>query len=153
MTTADVQSVPTSRPTPRRLVALVVFAPTLGVLLLAASLKPNGAGEGTHTQLGLPSCGLKARTGVPCPSCGMTTAFAHAAHGQLWQALVAQPAGAVFALVTAMAALVSGYVLITGAAIEKYLQRLWRPAILWLVIGLFVAGWVYRLIVDFGDYT
>jgi hypothetical protein len=46
-------------------------------------LTPSASGVGTHTQLGLPRCGLLWLTGVPCPACGLTTCFAHLMHGQL----------------------------------------------------------------------
>ncbi len=137
----------------RRLVALAIFLPTFGVLVTAAMLTPSKTGEGTHQQLGLAPCGLKARTGVPCPSCGMTTAFAHATHGQLGQAFITQPTGAILAIGCAMTAIVAFYVLITAARIEKYLVQLWHPAWVWLILALFAAGWAYRLITDYGDYT
>ena len=50
---------------------------TLGI---ARALTPAPAGFGTHEQLGLPPCAFLHWTGFPCPSCGLTTCFAHAAH-------------------------------------------------------------------------
>lgn len=72
----------------------------VGALVFALSfwLAPDPAGVGTHTQLGLPTCGVYELFHKPCPSCGMTTAFALAARGRLGEALRVQPAGtAVFA--------------------------------------------------------
>lgn len=57
------------------------------VLMLAAALEPDPSGFGTHTQLGLPPCGFLAMTGLPCPGCGLTTAFAYAVRGQWLAAL------------------------------------------------------------------
>ena len=56
------------------------FAVTLGcatVLLIASWLTPDPRGLGSHTKLGMPRCEFEYRTGIPCPSCGMTTSFAH----------------------------------------------------------------------------
>jgi len=64
-----------------------------GVLGVARLLVPNPSGVGTHTQLGLPGCGFLALTGLPCPACGLTTAFAHMADGELLHALHAHALG------------------------------------------------------------
>lgn len=146
----DAEGVPTA--VPRRLVAGGVAAVTLGVLLVAAALHPAASGEGTHEQLGLPPCSLKARTGIPCPSCGMTTAFAHAARGQWLASFTVQPLGAVLAVVTAMTALGGLYVLITGAAIGRHLMWLWHSRMLWIIVALVVGAWGYRMWTDMGDY-
>ena len=55
----------------------------VGLLLLAvaACLTPAQEGHGTHRQLGLPPCTVRVLLGIPCPSCGMTTAWTHFAHG------------------------------------------------------------------------
>ncbi len=50
-------------------------------LVVARSLTPDASGLGTHRQLGLPGCGFSHALGVPCPSCGMTTAWAHLTRG------------------------------------------------------------------------
>lgn len=68
-----------------------------GVLGLAWGLEPDPKGYGTHQQLGLPPCTFRSLTGIPCPSCGMTTAFAWTARGRVDRAWRANPAGALLA--------------------------------------------------------
>jgi len=53
--------------------------------------------HGTHRQLGLPPCAMKALTGFPCPSCGMTTSISLVMHGDLAAASEANPAGIIVA--------------------------------------------------------
>jgi hypothetical protein len=65
----------------------------LTVLVIARALTPSASGFGTHTQLGLPPCGFLLLFHVPCPACGLTTAFAHLAHGSLRASLHAHPLG------------------------------------------------------------
>jgi hypothetical protein len=52
----------------------------------------------THMQLGLPECTFKHVTGLPCPSCGMTTSFALTMRGDLSDAVRANSVGVVLAL-------------------------------------------------------
>jgi hypothetical protein len=52
----------------------------------------------THTQLGLPPCTFRIMTGVPCPSCGMTTSFALLMHGDVLNSLRANAVGTLLAL-------------------------------------------------------
>lgn len=54
----------------------------LGLLLAATMLQPSSLGHGTHRQLGLPPCTFWVLFGRPCPTCGMTTAWAHLVRGQ-----------------------------------------------------------------------
>src|SRR5271154_3804334 len=68
---------------------------------LAASLQPDPRGFGTHRQLGLPPCIVRLVFGIPCPSCGMTTSFAHLMRGQLAKAFRANAAGLLLGLVCA----------------------------------------------------
>lgn len=63
------------------------------VVALSAWLNPSPQGFGTHQQLGLPPCTFEAMTTVPCPGCGLTTSFAHMAHGHLLQAFGAHLMG------------------------------------------------------------
>ena len=52
----------------------------------------------THRQLGLPECTFKQVTGLPCPSCGMTTSFALTIRGDLSDAVRANSVGVMLAL-------------------------------------------------------
>ncbi|MEM1109477.1 MAG: DUF2752 domain-containing protein [Planctomycetota bacterium] len=126
-----------------RLIALAIFVPTLAVLLTASSLTANAAGTGTHTQLGLAPCGFKAATGMPCATCGMTTAFTHAADGHFVASFVTQPAGLVLAVLTAMLVMVSGWSLATGVSLAPLGLALWRPRIVIVAIALLLSGWAY----------
>lgn len=70
------------------------------VLGAAAWLRPDARGFGTHQQLGLPPCMFEAMVGVPCPGCGLTTSFAHMAHGQPLAAFGAHLMGPLLFLLT-----------------------------------------------------
>lgn len=133
-----------------RLVAGLVFAGSFALLLVAASLQPDARGYGTHEHMGLPPCGFKAATDLPCMTCHMTTSFAHATNGALLTAFLTQPAGAVLAVLTAMTTVISGYALIVGMPLGPLARALWCR---WTAIGLGVlllAGWTYTLSVALG---
>jgi hypothetical protein len=52
----------------------------------------------THLQMGLPACSFRYLTGIPCPSCGMTTSFALLMHGDLANSLRANAVGTLLAI-------------------------------------------------------
>ena len=89
----------------------LVWAGLAGVFALSAWLRPDASGLGTHTQLHLPPCGFYEVFHKPCPSCGMTTAFAWMMHGRPLEAVRAQPAGAA--------------VFLAALALFVYLPRAW----------------------------
>jgi len=64
-----------------------------GLLGVAAMLHPQADGLGTHQQLGLPPCTVRVLFGRPCPSCGMTTSWAHLVRGNVSEALRANVGG------------------------------------------------------------
>ena len=75
------------------LVAALVLSP----VALSLWLVPDPRGYGTHEQLGLPPCGFRLLTGIPCPGCGGTTAFVLSTQGRFTEAIRAHVAGAVLA--------------------------------------------------------
>jgi hypothetical protein len=115
------------------------------IFLLSLALQPNPRGLGTHTQLGLPPCGLYRSTGIPCPSCGMTTAFAWMARGRVLRAVSAHPFGA-FAFAAGLAVCVASlWALIRGRSLLDWLGR--RSFGLWgtLLVLLALGSWVLKL--------
>jgi hypothetical protein len=82
---------------------LVIAFGLVGVFGIAWWLDPYDA-EGkalrseTHLQIGLPPCSFRYLTGIPCPSCGMTTSFALLMHGDLANSLRANAVGTLLAV-------------------------------------------------------
>lgn len=118
---------------------------------LSVWLTPDGRGYGTHTQLGLPACSFQKTTGIPGPSCGMTTSFSHMSSGNLLQAVRANFFGV----------LMYGLVLISG--LEALLQLLsvdFSPITalaqhvklrhLFVVMTLWLLSWIFKLYVFAG---
>ncbi len=128
---------------PPRLLGLLVGGPCVLVVALAVWLTPDARGYDTHTQLALPPCGFLRTTGLPCPTCGMTTAYANLAHGRVVSALRANVGGAALFVVTVLAGLVGLAQLVTGRA---WLERLTpRVGWLWLALWAVLGGWALNL--------
>lgn len=83
---------------------------------------------------------------MPCPTCGMTTAFSHAAHGHLLASFLAQPMGCVLAIATAMALLLGAYVTVTGSRVATVFKRLCTTRMTWTISVLVVVAWVYKIL-------
>jgi hypothetical protein len=100
------QPVPQVLPALGRRVRLATMVVVAGLVLLfgvAAWLNPYGPdglpmAMGTHKQLGLPECNFVRLTGMPCPSCGMTTSFALLMHGDIAGSLGANAVGTLLAI-------------------------------------------------------
>jgi hypothetical protein len=121
------------------------------VLAVAFSLHPGARQMGTHCQLGLPPCGFATVTGLPCPTCGMTTAFAHTVRGQFWSAFRAQPAGFLLALGT-MGTLVLGiWAMITGRRLTVNWYRISPMSVTWWLVGGLVLAWAIKIVIGLAD--
>ena len=93
----------------------------LALLAVAAFLRPDPRGLGTHQQFGLPPCTFRFFFGRPCPTCGMTTSWAHLVRGQLIGALRASVGGTLLGAL----AVVSVPWLVVSAARGRWLG--WAP--------------------------
>lgn len=151
MTLARPAEHPRTFPNPRetvggRVAASILAAACLAVLLVAAWLTPAPAGHGSHTQIGLPPCGWAVYSGRPCPTCGMTTAFALAAEGRWARATTTQPLGALLALTTAVVFWFGAYVAATGSLLGRMGATMVGPRVLWTLAGLLLAAWAYKML-------
>jgi hypothetical protein len=136
--------------TARRVIGLVCAVGATAVLVIAALLEPSPVGLGTHQRLGAPPCGWIVTMDLPCPTCGMTTAFAHAADGRFLASLRAQPLGFALAVATAIALLVGAYTTVTGSRLALVFGRLWTRRTGWGLAGVVVLAWIYKLLTHRG---
>ncbi len=129
-----------------RTINVSVAVGLLGVLLLSRWLQPDPRGFGTHEQLYLQPCNFHALTGLPCPSCGMTTAFAHMARGEVLQAFKAQPMGALLFVSSVLLLPISLWETFRGKFFfEKFLRLPWGR-LSWVLAALFALSWIYKLL-------
>ena len=117
------------------------------VLLLSLWLKPDPRGLGTHEQLFLLPCNFHAMTGLPCPFCGMTTAFAHMARWQVREAFMAQPMGALGFIVCMLLLPVAIGAAITGRNAIAAAMKLPWVKISWVLAAMITASWLFKLVV------
>ncbi len=124
-------------------VAILVIATAIVGLLL--TLQPDPRGLGTHEQLGMEPCGwAQGPNGIPCPTCGVTTAACLVVHLHPIDAVKTQPFGAVMAL--------AGLALAGAAAFCLAKRKAFLDLIAWLPYGtivvsftvLLLASWLYK---------
>ncbi len=138
--------VESSSTTRRRVIGGAVALASASLLGLAAWLEPATARLGTHSQLSLPPCGWILTMDLPCPTCGMTTAFASAADGNLVGAFTVQPMGAALAIGAAMALITGAWTAATGSRVAWLFGRLLTRRTAWLLGVAFGAAWVYKIV-------
>lgn len=129
-----------------RLTALGVALAGLALLSVGAGLRAERGGAGTHTQLGLAPCGLLRVTGIPCVTCGMTTAVTHVAHGRWLSALWTQPAGAGLGIAAAVAWWGGAYVAWTGRPAHRILRRFSVASAALATAALLLGAWAWKIV-------
>jgi len=114
-------------------------------LLVAMILTPDTRGHGTHQQLGLPPCTFVALFGWRCPTCGMTTSWAHLVRGELVESLRANAGGTLLGVLDLLA--MAG--LLLSAARGRWTPRpLGSTAGAWLAVSVtavVLIDWAIRL--------
>jgi Protein of unknown function (DUF2752) len=129
-----------------RILAAVLAIGLTVPLAIAAVLRPNPSGYGTHQQLGLPPCTFVVLFGRRCPSCGMTTAWAHLVRGEVADAFRANAGGALLGLL----ALLAEPWLLIAAVRGRWLGWVPRANVLgWVLAGVVVVtliDWSIRML-------
>lgn len=128
-----------------RLIALGIAVGCAIVLGIAARLHPSHAGVGSHEQLRLSQCQFLAHTGLPCPTCGMTTSFSWFVRGNIPASFYIQPMGMLLAVITVIAIWTGLYIAITGRPALRILRFL--PRLPWVLICtlMLVAAWGWKI--------
>lgn len=129
-----------------RVWAVLAAIAALSVLSLAAWLQPSADGHGTHEQIGLSRCVWVSTMNRPCPTCGMTTAFAYAADADLKASFMTQPFGSTLAVLTALGFWVALHVGITGSTVGRFCLGALNGRVATIVVGALLAAWAYKLV-------
>lgn len=132
-----------------RMIAAAVAVAVAVVLSLARLLSPDPRGLGTHEQLGLFPCPSAWLFRIPCPFCGMTTAFALMAHGQVAAAFRVQPAGALAFIVAVVVLVAAACAALSGRWFPAPAPERIAARVLPYAVALLLAAWVYKLVMAF----
>jgi hypothetical protein len=128
-----------------RMQATVLFAASGAMLALGRWLEPSPLGLGTHAQLGFPPCLFLKFTGIPCPNCGLTTSFTHAARLQFIQAFLTQPFGLIVFLLAAMTAVFACYSLLTRKPMPIRINPDRKKTVWYSLAACYLLGWIYKI--------
>lgn len=116
-------------------------------MVVARVLKPSPDGIGTHEQLGLPACIFHKFTGIPCPSCGLTTSFAYFAHFDFKASFLTQPFGFLLAAATLSSIPLFAILMYRRIKWDRLLASLPSRAVTYWGLGLMLMGWIYKIII------
>ena len=130
-----------------RVAATTVAALATTAFVLLWNVEPSAKGYDTHVQLGMEPCGWPRTLGIPCPTCGCTTAACHLVHGNVLEAFVAQPFGALLALFGLLAGLHAVFGLATRRSFADLLVRLPFWSITFGALVLMLLAWLYKYLV------
>lgn len=129
-----------------RMAALAIAGALIVGLVLAAQLKPNENGLGTHQQLGLPPCTARVLFGIRCPSCGMTTSWAHLMNGDFLASGQANLGGLLLGIYSIVTIIVCMLAVRTGRKPAENTQR-WAAWGLISIAVVTMAEWIIRFVV------
>ncbi|MEW6251323.1 MAG: DUF2752 domain-containing protein [Planctomycetota bacterium] len=136
-----------------RIAAALALAACLAALGFAAWLRPDPRGFGTHRQLGTGECGMLLVTGYPCPTCGMTTAFAHTVRLQWLAAAHAQVGGFILAVATIALVPVSAWVLVRGRWPRTSLVWITPYRLFFALLVLLLGSWALKIGLGLWEHT
>jgi hypothetical protein len=93
-------------------------------------------------------CGFKQNTGLPCPTCGMTTAALAFTQGKILEAFYLQPAGGLLYSLAVVAAVLAFIISVFGVNFRFLTQFFAEVKIRYIAIALIViilAGWAVTM--------
>ena len=93
-------------------------------------------------------CGFQQRYGLPCPTCGMTTAVLAFAQGKIFEAFFIQPACALLCSVLVVTAFLAFVIAVFGVYfrfLERFFGEVKVRYIILALIVIIAAGWAVTL--------
>lgn len=130
-----------------RAIAAAIALAALAATAFLASVDPDPRGYDTHVQLGMAPCGWPKAYGIPCPTCGATTAAALVVHGRLLAAVATQPFGAAVAMSGLVLGVLASYCLVRSRSFLDVWLQLPRQRLLLAGIALLFLAWGYKAMV------
>ncbi len=115
-------------------------------IAVSVYLIPDARGHGTHEELGFPPCAMAELWGVPCPTCGVTTSFAHMARLEVGRAALVQPVGVIGFALAAGGVAVMAVSLSLGFSWAPVLRRVNWTILGWITAGVVFASWVFEIV-------
>ncbi len=121
---------------------LIILFVAVAVIIGSRALTPDASGYGTHRQLFMLPCFFHALTHLPCPLCGLTTAFTLTAHGQIIEAFESHLLGPPLWAATGLVALASALSLLPGmSCLRRMISILHSPEFARRLLLLFLIAW------------
>ena len=114
-------------------------------LTTARLLRPSAKGFGTHQQLGLPPCLFFKLTGIPCPSCGLTTSFAHSARFHFYEALITQPFGVIAFFLTVASIPFFVFLIRRRISWSEFIRAKGLDRLIYALIAIYLLSWIYKI--------
>jgi len=128
----------------RRITAAIIFTAVASFFGIFAVAAHNDTDMGRW----LGYCGFKQRTGLPCPTCGMTTATLAFAGGHIGEAFYIQPAWALVCSVMVIAAIlafITAVFAVDFCFIDDFFAKVKVRYIIAALIVILAAGWAVTM--------
>jgi len=128
----------------QRIAATVVFL-VVAVSFAAAWLAATGKFD---LERWLGPCGFKQRTGLPCPTCGMTTSVLTFSRGKIFESFYIQPAGGLLCCVLVIIAFLALFTAVFGVYfrfVKRFFTEVKLRHIILALIVIIAAGWAVTL--------
>ena len=137
----------------QRIIAVIIFVSIAGFFTIAFL-----AGSGLiNLDLLIGPCGFRQRTGLPCPSCFMTTSCIFFVQGKIWDSFYIQPAAGLLWVLLVTCAIFSFLIAVFGVYfcfLDYIFNRMNIKYIVLAAIVIFAAGWAVtfaRLLAERGQ--
>jgi hypothetical protein len=129
-----------------RAIALLFVVAAVGFVAMLSAVTPDPRGYGTHEMLGLAACSWPEEFGIPCPTCGVTTAAAYLVHLSPWRSFVTQPFGFALAAGGLWLGLLAIVSLVRGRSFIGRIVGMPYGTLAIAGIVLLLASWGYRVL-------